>query len=212
MYIFVLISCQSIYIKSKYINISSEELQARSCFGDGVCVCVSWRQMWAILEPRGFEDGVCVSWRQMWAILEPCGFGDGVCVYVCVCVCPEGRCGPFWNHVASMAAHTVCFEMYAKPWPLDLTLWPLKASEHASVRINLKSKEGLFLVENDLLLPMPRGHGGRLSSNHSPRGRWPGGDPHPRKVVGDLFMTSPKAACIQCVPFITTPGAPGASL
>ena len=131
---------------------------------------------------------------------------------VCVCVCLEGRCGPFWNHVASMAAHTVCLEMYAKPWPLDLTLWPLKASEHASVRINLKSKEGLFLVENDLLLPMPREHGGRLSSNHSPRGKWPGGDPHPRRAVGDLFMTSPKAACIQCVPFITTPGAPGASL
>ena len=175
MCIFVLISRQSIYIKSKYITISCEELQARSGIGDGVCVCV--------------------------------------CVCVCMCVCVlKADVGHSGTTVAPMAAHTVCLEMYAKPWPLDLTLWPLKASERASVRITLKSKEGLFLAENGLLLPMPRGHGGRLSSNHSPRGRWPGSGPHPRKAVGDLFTTSPKAACIQCVPFITTPGAPGASL
>ena len=137
----------------------------------------------------------------------------GWCVCVCVCVCVlKADVGHSGTTVAPMAAHTVCLEMYAKPWHLDLTLWPLKASECASVRINLKSKEGLFLAENGLLLPMPRGHGGRLSSNHSPRGRWPGSDPHPRKAVGDLFTTSPKAVCIQCVPFITTPGAPGASL
>ena len=173
MCIFVLISRQSIYIKSKYITISCEELQARSGIGDGVCVCV--------------------------------------CVCMCVCVL-KADVGHSGTTVAPMAAHTVCLEMYAKPWPLDLTLWPLKASERASVRITLKSKEGLFLAENGLLLPMPRGHGGRLSSNHSPRGRWPGSGPHPRKAVGDLFTTSPKAACIQCVPFITTPGAPGASL
>ena len=175
MCIFVLISRQSIYIKSKYITISCEELQARSGIGDGVCVCV--------------------------------------CVCVCMCVCVlKADVGHSGTTVAPMAAHTVCLEMYAKPWPLDLTLWPLKASERASVRITLKSKEGLFLAENGLLLPMPRGHGGRLSSNHSPRGRWPGSGPHPRKAVGDLFTTSPEAACIQCVPFITTPGAPGASL
>ena len=134
MCIFALISCQSICIKSKYISISSEELQARSGIGDGVCVCA------------------------------------------CVCVL-KADVGHSGTTVAPMAAHTVCLEMYAKLWSLDLTLWPLKASERASVRTNLKSKEGLFLVENDLLLPMSRGHGGRLSSNHSPWGRWPGSDP-----------------------------------
>lgn len=181
------------YIKSKHMSTSSEELQARSGFGDVqqcVCVCVQgWRnkhssktKKFSHWEKTEFGWDIWAgSWGQVcqpvWSLTR-----ESFTRRPKVLLTGRAHSG---TTVAPVAAHKVCVRCMLSPglwtWPCG----PLKASGRASVRTNVKSREGLFLVEKDLLLLVPRGCRGRLGSSHLPPwSSWPAREPPSKKGGG----------------------------